>query len=311
MRILVSGGSVPARLADYCRRRDVEVDHVGPAPAPDELRRRVTAADYYLLGGDERLSKDVLAAAGRLRCVSFMGVGAGSFVDLEAARERGIRVLTTPGTNGAAVAEFAVGLALGVMRRILPDLGGGQQRSRASTELTGARVGVLGLGASGSALAGILARGFGCEVLYHSRTRKPRAERELGLAHVGPAELFTRSTTVFVCCALNEQTAGLVDDRLLGAGPAPRYLVSTADPRVIDPAALLRALETGALTGAAMDGFYQEPLPSAADDPTGLLRLQGGPLFVTGHIGASSAASWSRMEDAAVGNLLAVLDQEA
>ncbi|WP_318199264.1 D-isomer specific 2-hydroxyacid dehydrogenase family protein [Streptomyces sp. SCL15-4] len=310
MKIVVSGRSVPERLAEYCRRRGIVVDHVDAPPTEQELCRRVRDADHYLLGGDERLSRAVLESARSLGCISFTGTGAGSFVDLDAARDTGVRVLTTPGVNGVAVAEFALGLAVGMMRRALPDLHDREQPSRTSTELAGATVGILGLGATGGALAGMLARGFSCQVLYHSRTRKEREEKALALTRVGLTELFTRSTTVFVCCSLNDETTSLVDERLLGMGPAPRYLVSTADPRVIDPGALRRALETGALTGAALDGYYREPVPDPADDPHGLLHLHGTSLFVTSHIAASSATSWSRMENAAVDNLLAVLDEE-
>ncbi|MFH9672159.1 D-isomer specific 2-hydroxyacid dehydrogenase family protein [Streptomyces sp. NPDC017405] len=311
MKIVVSGQSVPLRLAEYCRRRGITVDHVDAPITQQELCRRVRDADHYLLGGDERLSRTVLESAPSLRCISFAGTGAGSFIDLDAARDTGVRILTTPGVNGVAVAEFALALAAGMMRRALPDLHDRKQPSRNSTELTRATVGILGLGATGAALAGMLVRGFSCQVLYHSRTRKEHHEKALALTHTGLTELFTRSTTVFVCCSLNEETTNLVDDRLLGPGPTPRYLVSTADPRVIDPDALRRALETGALTGAALDGYYQEPLPDPADDPHGLLRLHGTSLFVTSHIAASSATSWSRMENAAVDNLLAVLDEEA
>lgn len=305
-KVIVSGGSVPARLADYCKRKEIEIDHLDSVPQEDELRRRVADADFYLLGDDERLSAEVLAAATSLKAVSFLGADAGSFVDLDAARDRLVQVLTTPGANSASVAEFAVGLALGLQRRILADLRGRGKTSRASTELTSSTVGVLGLGATGTALARILTGGFNCEVLYHSRTRKPDVESGLGITAVGLGELFTRSTTVFVCASLTPDSTGMV-------GPAqmtksgPDFLVSTADPRVIDPVALRAALQSGALSGAAMDGYYTEPISLPANDKHGLLALE--PMFVTSHIAASSVNAWTRMEDMAVDNLIAAMDQ--
>jgi glyoxylate reductase len=305
-KVIVSGGSVPARLADHCKRNKIEIDYLDSVPPDDELRRRVADADFYLLGGDERLSAEVLAAAPSLKAVSFVGAGAGSFVDLDSARERSVQVLTTPGANNASVAEFAVGLALGVQRRILADLQGRGKTSRASTELTGSTVGVLGLGATGTALARILAGGFACQVLYHSRTRKPDIEAELGITPVGLGELFTRSTTVFVCASLTSESTGMVGVAQLG-GPGPDFLISTADPRVVDPAALRAALESGALCGAAMDGYYTEPLPAPTEDEHGLLALD--PMFATSHIAASSVNAWTRMEGVAVDNLIAAMDQ--
>ena len=308
MKVVVSGASVPERLAHYCGQRDISVDHLDHVPNEPELCRRVADADFYLLGGDERLSGTVLNAATALKAVSFLGAGAGSFVDLDAARDRSVRVLTTPGANATAVAEFAVGLAIGLLRRILPDICDRRQPSRTSTELTGATVGVLGLGATGTALARMLARGFSCEVHYHSRTRKPEVEDELGLNYTGLDDLFARCAVVFVCCSLTPDTTGLVGDHLLAAGSQPRYLVSTADPRVIDPQALAKALESGALAGIAMDGYYQEPVPDASDDEHGLLR-QDTSVFVTSHIAASSANAWHRMEVMAVDNLIVAIGE--
>jgi len=306
LKVVASGESVPTRLADHCQRHAIEIDHLNSVPPNDELRRRVADADFYLLGGDERLSAEVLAAAPSLKAVSFLGAGAGSFVDLDAAREHSVRVLTTPGANAASVAEFAVGLALGLQRRLLADLLGQGRTSRASTELTGSTVGVLGLGATGTALARILTGGFGCEVLYHSRTPKPKVEAELAITSVGLDELFERSMTVFVCAALNAGSTGMVGAAQLGES-GPDFLVSTADPRVVDPAALRAALESGALSGAALDGYYIEPLPTPADDEHGLLALDT--VFATGHIAASSVNAWTRMEDMAVDNLIRAIDE--
>ncbi|MFD9735816.1 D-isomer specific 2-hydroxyacid dehydrogenase family protein [Umezawaea sp. NPDC059074] len=301
-KVVVSGTTVPARLAEHCDRAGITVDHLVGVPPESELVPRVADADFYLLGGDERLSAEVLAAAPSLRVVSFLGVGAGSFVDLAAAAEQSVRVLTTPGTNAASVAEFAVGLALGLQRRILVDLAGTGATSRASTELTGSTVGILGLGATGTAVARILTRGFGCTVLHHSRTPKPDAD--LGVTAVGLDELFTRSRTVFVCAALTPETTGLVGAAQLAG---PRFLVCTADPRVVDPVALRAALVSGTLSGAAFDGYYTEPLPDPADDEHGLLGLDS--VFATSHIAASSADAWTRTEDRAVDNLIAAIDQ--
>ncbi|SDP96915.1 gluconate 2-dehydrogenase [Actinopolyspora xinjiangensis] len=305
-KLIVSGGSMPTQLIDYCKHNEIEIDHLESVPPDDELRRRVSGADFYLHGGDERLSAEVLDAAPSLKAVSFLGTGAGSFVDLDAARERSVQVLTTPGVNSASVAEFAVGLALGLQRRIFADLQGRGKTSRASTELTGSTVGVLGLGATGTALARLLTGGFSCEVLYHSRTRKPDVEAELGVTAVDLDELFTRCTTVFVCASLTPETTGLVGEAQLGES-GPDFLVSTADPKVVDPAALRMALESGALSGATMDGYYTEPLPVPAEDEHGLLALDT--VFATSHIAASSENAWSRMEDMAVDNLIMTIEQ--
>lgn len=306
MKVVVSGEVVPDKLRNYCAERGIDLDLLRGEPNAEKLRHAILNADYYLLGGDEKLSKDVLAGAPKLRAVSFVGGGASSFVDLDAADAHGVEVLTTPGANAIAVAEFAVGQALGIRRRIFVNALGEGAITRDTAELSGSKVGILGLGSVGAALGRILRTGFGCDVSYNSRTRKPDLESEIGAHHVELAELFASSSTVFICCTLTESTTGLIGARLLESGVD--YIVSIADPRVFALDELAAALSRGSLAGAAMDGDYASAPDVPEDVSTILDEHRKVTLFVTQHIAASSDRAWQRMQDRAVDNLIGAIE---
>lgn len=306
MKVVVSGETVPESLQDYCTRREIAIELLDGVVGSESLRDAVSDADYYLLGGDEVLSNEVLSAAPRLRAVSFLGAGAASFVDLDAASARGVAVLNTPGVNSDAVAEFTVGQALALQRRMFADALGGSAVVRDTDELTGSTVGIVGLGSIGSRVARILKLGFGCNVLYCSPSNKPEVEAELGIDRVALDELFRRSSTVFVCCPSTDSTTGLIGATQLEAGAD--YIVSIADPRVIDLGRLASALAGAQIKGAALDGEYVGAAGTSPEDSAALDVHRGVSLFVTRHIAASSHASWSRMQERAVENLIEAIE---
>lgn len=309
MRIIVSGSEIPKKLIDYCAQRGIEIKHIRGVTDPGILSMAVKDADFYLLGGDEYLSDAVLSAANRLQAVSFMGTGAAGFVDLTSALSNSIRVLTTPGANAPAVAEFAVGQALGLRRQIFADLLGREMATGDVPEFTGSSVGILGLGAVGSRVAQIVRQGFGCSVTYCSRSGQPDLEDRLGLRQVSLDELFRGSSTVFVCCSLTDQTTGLIGKRELEAGVD--YIVSIADSRVFRLGALGTALADSALRGVALDIDYLGAEGTSSEDAATLDESRHRSLFITSHRAASSTTAWQRMQDRAVDNLIAAVESSA
>src|SRR5262245_26757158 len=160
----------------------------GPSPMPHaDLRRLLGEVDGVLVWPLDRLEAEDLAAAPRLRVISTVGTGL-DHVDLAAATARGILVCHTPGLNVEAVADHTWALLLAVARRIGEQgslLRDGQflevhRRPVFGRSLAGATFGLIGLGAIGEAVAR-RAHGFGMQLLYTSRTRKPDLEAELGL----------------------------------------------------------------------------------------------------------------------------------
>lgn len=152
----------------------------------------------------------------RLQRVRYIGVRGSAYsrVDVAAAAERGVVVTTTAGYSTTAVAEFAVGAAISHLRELgrarrQADEGNYSEESFAGRELGGLRIGVVGLGRIGFAIANLVAGGFGADVAYWTRSAKPEAEQR-GLKRMDLVELFGWADVVFVCLALNAQTKGLV-----------------------------------------------------------------------------------------------------
>jgi phosphoglycerate dehydrogenase-like enzyme len=218
-----------------------------------------------------------IAAAPGLRLIQKWGVGLNT-IDLEAARQRGIRVANMPGTNSRAVAELALLLMLACLRR-LHALESGLRLGRWAPaadvmaglgELAGRRVGLVGMGAVPMLLAPVLTA-MGAEPVYWSRTAKPEAPA----SPLPLAELLATSDIISLHLLLTAETAGLVDVRAIKPGA---ILVNTARGGLVDEPALTEALRSGHLAAAGLDVFESEPI--GADHP--LMELPN--VTVTPHL---------------------------
>lgn len=218
------------------------------------------------------ITRTVLGAATRLRVV---GVTRGGPVnaDLAAATERGVPVVFLPGRNLNAVAEYAVGLMVSLPRRVGPAsraLAEGSWQSRyfaydlTGPELGASTVGLVGFGAVGRRVAELL-RGFGSPVLAFDPKVGDDVVRRAGAEPVSWPDLLARSDIVSLHARLDDSSRRMLDDRAFAAMRPGAYLVNTARGELVDRAALLRALESGRLAGAALDVF--DPEPPAPGDP--------------------------------------------
>ncbi|HTV19749.1 MAG TPA: D-isomer specific 2-hydroxyacid dehydrogenase family protein [Polyangiaceae bacterium] len=272
-----------------------------------ELAALLPTLDAYVLGGDERLDAKAIAQAERLRVISFVGTGYGDFIDVAAARARGIDIRNTPGIASVAVAEHAVGLLLGLVRGLFAHnqaVKNGLATPGATLELGRLEVGVVGLGNIGARVARMLRRGFGCHVRYHSRSRKPELEAELELEHQTLGALAASSDAIILLLPLSPETTNLIGRDFFARCKPGAFLVNCAGARLVDPAALKSALETGVLGAAAFDSYWVEPPPAPGDDTHGLLALPDARFVVTPHVAAKTKGSWDRMLHDAVANIL-------
>lgn len=194
-------------------------------------------------------------------------------IDLAAATDHGVPVVFLPGRNLGAVAEFTVGVMVALTRNIgaaSRDLAAGRWDARwFRNELTGpelrvATVGLVGLGAVGLRVAELL-RAFGSTVLAYDPFADPAAARQRGVRLVGLGELLATSDVVSVHARVTDQTRGMFDAATFGQMKPGASFVNTARGELVQRAALLAALESGHLRGAALDVF--DPEPPSPDDP--------------------------------------------
>jgi D-3-phosphoglycerate dehydrogenase len=228
-------------------------------PSTADLIHYGRHADVFIVERT-RVEPSVLAASSSLRTLIFMGTGVESYVDVADARQRGIRIITTPGYGDRAVAEHALALLLCAARNIVRmdrDVRAGQWLPLGGMQLQGRKIAVIGLGGIGSAFAQI-ATALGMQVAGWNRTPRDRPYfvRDLDTALQG-------SDAVSLHLALNDETENMLDDRRLGL-PRPGYLlINTARAELVREHALLQALADGRIGHAALDVFHNEPLMPA------------------------------------------------
>jgi phosphoglycerate dehydrogenase-like enzyme len=230
-------------------------------------------------------------------------------IDLEAARARGIAVCNLPGTNSRAVAEMALLLMLGALRRIAyfdaeTRAGRGWSQPPALQdglfELGGRKVGLVGYGAVPRLLAPILLA-MGCEVLYTARASKPEA-----IGSFRPLDaLLAESDVISLHIPETPETRGLINKAAIARMKPGGVLVNTARGGLVDQAALVAALQSGHLAAAGLDVFAAEPLDPA--DP--LLGLRN--VVLAPHVAWLSTGTFARSFSIAAENCLRLKRGEA
>jgi D-3-phosphoglycerate dehydrogenase len=234
------------------------------SPDPAHLKAKLADADYVVFW-DIGLPADLLNAAPRLKLAHKWGVGVEN-IDHDVCKARGIQIARTPGSNAVPVAEFAVGLMIAIGRRIVTAhnsmVRGAWAKNeiwRKSIMLSGKTVGIVGLGAIGKQVAKRV-QGFGCTVLYNTRTKLPDAEEAaLNVSHRGLADLLAQSDFVCLCCPLTPETRGMIAAPQLATMKPGSILVNVARGGIVPEADLIAALRDGPLAGAAIDVFEPEP----------------------------------------------------
>lgn len=291
-----------SRLDGRCRLLVGDADTPGFDPP---LLAALPRAEGIVCLLTERIDAALLDRAPRLRVVSTMAVGV-DHIDVAACTARGIAVGHTPGVLTEATADLALALLLAAARR-LPQAAADAREGRWSTwsptgwlgaDLHGARLGIVGLGQIGAAVAR-RAHGFGLELRYASPRARPELEASLGLRRVPLPELLATSDFITLHVPLRAQTRHLIDAQALRRMKPTAILVNTARGDVVDPEALAQALRAGTIAAAALDVTSPEPLPP--EHP-----LYACPnLLVVPHIGSATWGTRRRMAELAADNVLA------
>jgi D-3-phosphoglycerate dehydrogenase / 2-oxoglutarate reductase len=255
-------------------------------------------ADVIIVGGETFVTGEVMDGIGALlRIIARPGIGVDR-IDLDAATQRGIQVVNTPDGPTESTAEHAIALLLNLCKLVMDGdriLRSGQPFP-ALTDLTpgfelyGAVLGLIGLGRIGSRVAA-LAQILGMKVLAFDPFVTPDRANMLGVELIPSlVELLPRAQVVSLHCPSTPETAHLMNARTLSFMPRGSYLVNVARGALIDEAALLDALRTDHLAGAALDVY--DPEPPMANHP--LFTLPN--TICTPHIGSYTTASVLRMQ---------------
>ena len=256
-----------------------------------------------------KVDKAFLDAAPKLKVVALTSVGYDG-CDLNLIKERGIVLTNTPKVLNETTADLAFGLLMATARRI-PEtqewLKAGNWKSAVTeevfgTDIYGKRLGLIGLGGIGQAIAKRGHFGFDMEICYHTRTKK--TDLPFPATHMGLDELLKTSDFVMVILPLSSETKALIGKRELSLMKKDAILINAARGPIVDETALYEALKNKTIRAAGLDVFEVEPLPMTSP----LLELKN--VVLTPHIGSATDATRAGMVRVAAENLLAALRQE-
>lgn len=305
---VVVTGRIPESALDLLRAAGDVWAWSGDEPIPTEVRdAHLSDADAVVTLLSDRVDDAFLEAAPRARIVANVAVGYNN-IDVAACSARGIRVSNTPDVLTDATADLTMGLLISVTRR----LGEGDRLIRSGapwkwgmfmmlgTGLQGRRLGIVGMGAIGTAVAS-RAKAFGMDIAYHNRSAVDAdTERRLGARRLALDELLATSDVVSLHCPYSDATHHLVDASALATMRRSGYLVNTARGPIVDESALVDALCDGTISGAALDVFENEP----AVHP-GLLELDQ--VVLAPHLGSATTETRAAMAELAARNVVAFL----
>jgi len=297
---------LPAGLDPISER--AEVREGGLDSTAEQVREVVAGAVALVADPTVAVNSELLDAAGPgLRLVANFAVGYDN-VDLDECRRRGVIVTNTPDVLTAATAELALALTLAAARLLGDaerDLRSGVWRgwdpaAYRGLELSGATVGVVGLGRIGSRYAELFT-GFGAEILYTARSPKPELEDRLGAAMVQLDELLRRSDVVSLHVPATPETEHLIDAEALKSMGEGSVLVNTARGSLVDLTALAAALREGEIGAAGLDVFEGEP-----EVPREILEAPH--TVLSPHIGSATVKARDAMARTVAANVIAALD---
>ncbi|HSS44997.1 MAG TPA: hydroxyacid dehydrogenase, partial [Thermoanaerobaculia bacterium] len=291
MSRVVVAEPVAAAGLDLLRKAGHEVVELHGSPR-DRLLSELSSADALLVRSATRVNAELLAAAPRLSVVGRAGVGVDN-VDVPAATARGVLVINAPTANVVSAVEHTFALLFALLRKI-PSAAASMAQGRwekskfLGSELAGKTLGIIGLGQVGSRVA-VRARAFEARILGHDPFLSAEKARELGVPLVSLPELLAGSDIVTLHSTATEKGKPLLGREEFARVKPGAILLNAARGSLVDRQALLEALQSGRLGGAALDVF--EPEPPDANDP--LLRLPN--VVSTPHLGASTVEAQERV----------------
>ncbi|MEO8026834.1 MAG: phosphoglycerate dehydrogenase [Bryobacteraceae bacterium] len=241
--------------------------------------------DALLVRSAAKVTKEVLAQAPKLRVIGRAGVGVDN-VDLDAATSAGVLVMNTPGGNAISVAEHTLALMLS-MARSIPQAsastksGKWEKKKFLGNELRGKTLGIMGLGSIGREVAR-RARAFEMRIIAFDPYVNPQTASDTGIELVTLPDLYASSDYISIHVALTPETVGILNAEAFAQMKKGVRIVNCARGELVDPTALKAALDSGTVSGAALDVFQVEP--PAAGEPL----LAFDQVIATPHIGGST-----------------------
>lgn len=273
----------------------------GKKYSEEELLDVIDDVDGLIVGLDP-VTRKVLEKGKKLKVVSKYGVGVDN-IDLEAAKELGIKVTYTPGANNESVADFAFALMLTLSRKVnkLDEIvRSNRWEKKIGTEVYGKTIGIIGTGAIGKGLAR-RAAGFNMEILAYDVYKDEAFADKIGMKYVDKKTLLEKSDFITLHVPLTDEMYHFIDSEELDMMKDSAILINTSRGGIVNEDALYYALKDNKIAGAALDVYETEP-------PTNDKLLELDNILLSPHCGASTVDATNRMGVMAVEGLVSVLE---
>lgn len=304
MKVLIADKLNEAGV-EWLRKQDgVEVD-VKPGLTPTELAEIVGDYDGMIIRSAAKVTAEVLADPGKLRCIARAGVGVDN-VDVATATQKGVIVMNTPGGNTLSTAELAVAMMMALSRHIAPanaSLKAGEWNRKAfsGTQLAGKTLGVVGMGRIGRAVAcravALKMRVLGYDPFFAGAPHEAiEMVKDLD-------ELCKRADYITVHVPKNPETVGMIGPKQFALMKPTARVVNAARGGIVDPRAALDALQSGRIAGVALDVWTSEPPTDQAE----LDLIQHPGCLGVPHLGASTIEAQVQVAMDAAQQLVAAL----
>ncbi len=294
------------------RERGHELVLLPDGVAEDVLIEAVRDADLLLMCYTPVTAR-VIAAADRLKGIVKYGVGIDA-IDIPAARARGIAVVNIPEYAEETVAEGAFALMIALAKKLVPLQREMQRQGWAwptqrwlGSDIAEKTVGLVGLGRIGRSMARMAGAGFRARVLGYNPSVSAQEMRAAGVEKCDDLrEMLSQSDFVSIHCVLNDATRGLIGPAEIAAMKPAAFLINTARGAIVDEAALLAALEQGAIAGAGLDVFAHEPLAREAHPMSRLYAMHN--VLLSPHLTFYTAEAMRRLEDETLERCFEILE---
>lgn len=307
MKVLVADRLEKDGLELLKKEKGIQAD-VRLGLTPEELIKTIPAYNAVIVRSSTRLTKEIINAGKNLKVIGRAGVGVDN-VDLETATKRGIIVMNTPEGNTTATAEHTLTMILAVARKIPQahaSLTGGKWKREEfiGVELAGKTLGVIGLGRIGREVARRASQGFGMKVIAFDPFITEASAKSLDVAFCDLKKLFKEADFITVHTPLTPETKYLVNRAAFQLMKKGVRIINCARGGIVDEKALLEAIRSGKVAGAALDVFEREP---PANNPL----LKRPEVVATPHLGAATHEAQENVSAAVVRQVIDALHNRA
>ncbi|MDD8016978.1 MAG: phosphoglycerate dehydrogenase [Bacteroidota bacterium] len=282
MKILITD-PIEKSCVDILTHEGFQVDLKPGLPA-DEIKKIVSEYAALVVRSGTKVTADIIEKATSMKVIGRAGAGVDN-IDSEAASRKGIIVMNTPGGNTISTAEHTFSMLMALSRNI-PNAhasmvaGKWDRKKFMGTELLGKTLGIVGLGKIGHEVA-LRAQAFGMTTIGYDPVLSADVAAKINVELVSLDEIYRRSDFITVHTPLNNETRGLLNDATIAKCKKGVRLLNCARGGIIDEAALLRALDSGHVAGAAIDVYSEEP-------PKDYTLAKHPKVVATPHLGAST-----------------------